>query len=82
VRGPSDAWGPGTRIPTLVVSPGLRGAFVVDNSEHDTTSIIATIEHRYGLEAGSGKPRRPGARPRERVYFRPTRPRRLSRADR
>jgi len=49
-RGPSDAWGPGTRIPALVVSPGLRGKFVVDHTTHDTTSIIATIEHRYRLK--------------------------------
>jgi phospholipase C len=47
--GPSDAWGPGTRIPALVVSPGLRGDFVVDHTEHDTTSILSTIEHRYDL---------------------------------
>ena len=49
--GPHDLWGPGTRIPTLVISPRLRGDFVVDHTQHDTTSIIATIEHRYGLAA-------------------------------
>jgi phospholipase C len=48
-NGPHDQWGPGTRIPTLVVSPYLRGNFVVDSAEHDTTSILATIEHRFGL---------------------------------
>jgi acid phosphatase len=48
-NGPHDLWGPGTRIPALVVSPFLRGNFVVDSTEHDTTSILATIEHRYGL---------------------------------
>src|SRR5206468_2635867 len=44
--GPHDQWGPGTRIPALVISPRLHGPFVVDHTEHDTTSIVATIEHR------------------------------------
>jgi phospholipase C len=47
--GPHDQWGPGTRIPTLIVWPRLRGEFVVDHTQYDTTSILATIEHRYGL---------------------------------
>jgi acid phosphatase len=47
--GPHDQWGPGTRIPTLVVSPFLHGNFVVDSTQHDTTSILSTIEHRFGL---------------------------------
>jgi acid phosphatase len=49
-NGPHDEWGPGTRIPALVIAPHLRGNFVVDHTSHDTTSIIATIEHRYGLK--------------------------------
>jgi phospholipase C len=47
--GPHDQWGPGTRVPTLVVSPFLKGNEVVDNTQYDTTSILATIEERYGL---------------------------------
>jgi len=47
--GPHDVWGPGTRVPALVISPYLRGEFVVDHTEHDTTSILATLERRYGL---------------------------------
>lgn len=47
--GPHDQWGPGTRIPALVVAPHLRGDFVVDHTQYDTTSFLATIEHRYGL---------------------------------
>jgi acid phosphatase len=47
--GPSDVWGPGTRIPTLVLAPRLPGNFVVDHTQYDTTSILATIEQRYGL---------------------------------
>jgi len=50
-KGPHDAWGPGTRIPALVLSPYLHGPFVVDHTEHDTTSILATIEHRFGVQA-------------------------------
>ena len=48
-NGPHDLWGPGTRIPALIVSPRLRGDFVVDHTQYDTTSILATIEARYGL---------------------------------
>jgi phospholipase C len=47
--GPHDQWGPGTRIPALVVSPGLRDEYVVDHTQYDTTSVLATIEQRYGL---------------------------------
>jgi phospholipase C len=47
--GPHDQWGPGTRIPALIIAPRLRGDFVVDSAQHDTTSILATIEHRFGL---------------------------------
>ncbi len=47
--GVSDRFGPGTRIPTLIISPKLRARFAVDSASHDTTSILATIEHRYGL---------------------------------
>jgi len=35
--GPSDQWGPGTRIPALVVAPQLLGTFVVDHTQYDTT---------------------------------------------
>ena len=48
-NGPHDLFGPGTRIPALIIAPGLKNTFVVDSKEHDTTSILATIEHRYGL---------------------------------
>jgi phospholipase C len=47
--GPHDQWGPSTRIPALVLAPGLRDDFVVDHVSHDTTSILATIERRFGL---------------------------------
>jgi acid phosphatase len=48
-RGPHDEMGPSSRIPALTIAPGLRRSFSVDHASHDTTSIMATIEHRYGL---------------------------------
>jgi acid phosphatase len=48
-NGPHDIWGPGTRVPALVISPNLKGPFVVDHTEYDTTTVLATIEQRYGL---------------------------------
>jgi len=48
-NGPHDAMGPGTRIPALILAPHIHGNFVVDHTSHDTTSILATIEHRFGL---------------------------------
>ena len=47
--GPHDIWGPGTRIPALVLAPGLRGNSSVDHTQYDTTSILATIEQRWNL---------------------------------
>lgn len=47
--GVHDLHGPGTRIPALIISPFLRGEFVVDHTQYDTTSILATIERRFGL---------------------------------
>jgi phospholipase C len=44
-----DKFGPGPRIPVIVLSPLLARPFGVDSVPHDTTSIIATIEHRFGL---------------------------------
>ncbi len=43
-----DKWGPGTRIPALVLSAGLVKSGV-ESTQYDTTSIMATIEHAYGL---------------------------------
>ncbi|HEX6673406.1 MAG TPA: alkaline phosphatase family protein [Actinomycetes bacterium] len=48
-RGPHDAFGPGTRLPALVIAPFLLGRFVVDHTRYDTTSILATIERRFGV---------------------------------
>jgi acid phosphatase len=43
-----DAWGPGTRIPALVISRSLKHSGV-DHTVYDTTSILATIERSFGL---------------------------------
>ncbi|MCM0081034.1 hypothetical protein L4X63_05475 [Geomonas sp. Red32] len=48
-KGPYDQWGPGTRIPAVVIAPGLPYRFAVDHQEHDTTSILTTVERRFGL---------------------------------
>ena len=48
--GVSDAFGPGTRVPALVISKALPEDFSVDHTPHDTTSILATIEHRFRLQ--------------------------------
>jgi len=45
-----DKWGPGTRIPALVLSRSMKHSGV-DHTTYDTTSILATIERSYGLEA-------------------------------
>jgi len=45
-----DPWGPGTRIPTLVISPLVHGGWI-DKTVYDSASILATIEHRWGLTA-------------------------------
>jgi phospholipase C len=46
--GVHDVWGPGTRIPALVISRSLHHSGV-DHTVYDTTSILATIEHSFGL---------------------------------
>ena len=48
-EGWGDRWGPGTRIPTLVVSPFAKKRYV-DKTPYDTTSILKLITRRFGLE--------------------------------
>ncbi len=43
-----DKWGPGTRVPTLIISPFAKRRYV-DKTPYDTVSIMATIEHRFQL---------------------------------
>jgi len=44
-----DGWGPGTRVPTLIISPFAKKGFV-DHTQYDTTSILKLIEERYDLQ--------------------------------
>jgi phospholipase C len=44
-----DRWGPGSRVPTLIISPYSKRGFV-DHTTYDTSSILAFIEHRFGLK--------------------------------
>ena len=44
----SDIWGPGSRVPTIVISPLAKRHFV-DHTLYDTTSILATIERRWDV---------------------------------
>ena len=44
-----DRWGPGTRIPAIIISPYAKRGYV-DHTSYDTTSILKLIEHRYRLK--------------------------------
>ena len=56
-----DRWGPGLRIPTLIVSPYAKRGFV-DHTVYDTTSILKFITERFGLEPLPGVRRQYGPR--------------------
>jgi acid phosphatase len=44
-----DAFGPGTRIPALIISPYARKGFV-DHTQYDTGSILRFITRRWALD--------------------------------
>ncbi|NBO19655.1 MAG: acid phosphatase [Proteobacteria bacterium] len=44
-----DRFGPGMRVPTLVISPFSRKGYV-DHGVYETSSILAFIEKRHGLK--------------------------------
>lgn len=48
-----DRFGPGTRIPALIVSPFAKRGFV-DHASYDTTSIIKFLTRRFGLDKLDG----------------------------
>jgi acid phosphatase len=48
-----DRWGPGTRIPAIVVSPFAKRGFV-DQTQYDTGSILRFITRRWALEPLAG----------------------------
>ena len=43
-----DRWGPGTRVPTIIISPFAKRHFI-DHTTYDTTSILKLIETRWRL---------------------------------
>jgi phospholipase C len=44
-----DRWGPGTRVPAIVVSPYAKRGFV-DHTQYETVSILKFIETRWNLK--------------------------------
>ncbi len=44
-----DRWGPGTRIPAIIISPYAKRGHV-DHTQYDTTSVLKFIETRFGLK--------------------------------
>ncbi len=54
-----DRWGPGTRIPTIIISPYAKRGYI-DSTSYDTTSILKLITRRFGLEPLSGVRRNVG----------------------
>jgi len=47
--GPFDRWGPGTRVPAIIISPFAKRGFI-DHTQYETDSILAFIEKRWGLK--------------------------------
>ncbi len=43
-----DRWGPGNRVPTIIISPHAKRRYV-DRTLYDTTSILKFIETRWNL---------------------------------
>ena len=55
----SDRWGPGTRVPALIISPFAKRGHV-DNTSYDTSSVIKLITRRFALEPLPGVRERAG----------------------
>lgn len=49
----ADRWGPGTRIPALIISPYAKKGFV-DKTQYDTASTLRFISHRWSLPPLAG----------------------------
>lgn len=45
---PGDRWGPGGRVPAIIISPYAKRRFV-DHTTYETTSILKLIETRWNL---------------------------------
>ena len=44
-----DRWGPGTRVPTLLIGPHVKRGHI-DSTTYDTTSILKFITQRFDLQ--------------------------------
>ena len=44
-----DRWGPGSRIPAIIIGPFAKKGHV-DHTQYETVSILSFIEHRWGIE--------------------------------
>lgn len=44
-----DVWGPGSRIPAIIIGPFAKKG-TVDHTQYETVSILAFIEKRWGLK--------------------------------
>jgi phospholipase C len=49
-RNPHDVFGPGTRVPALLISARIKRSGV-DHNSYDTTSILATIERHFSVRS-------------------------------
>jgi phospholipase C len=54
-----DKWGPGARVPALIVSPLAKRGYI-DHTLYDTTSILKLVHERYGLPPLSDRESRVG----------------------
>ena len=43
-----DRWGPGVRVPAIIISPYVKRRFV-DHTTYETVSILKFIESRWNL---------------------------------
>jgi phospholipase C len=49
----ADRWGPGTRIPAIVISPFAKKGYV-DHTQYDTLSILRFITRKFELPSLRG----------------------------
>jgi len=57
---PADRWGPGSRVPTIIVSPFARRG-LVDHTPYDTASILRFLTRRFDLPTLPGLAERDAA---------------------
>jgi phospholipase C len=43
-----DRWGPGSRVPTVIISPFAKRHYI-DHTVYDNTSVLKLIEERWGI---------------------------------